>query len=162
MQWSEVIDNPLLQDLPFKIELNKYGKLLLSPVSNLRGCIQAQLAAALQNDMPDGEVITECSVETSDGVKVADVVWTSAAFISEFGYTTPYTKAPELCVEIVSPSNSKQEMEQKIELYLARGTHEVWVVYEGALIDVFTHTGQQSKSQFSDSLVKTILQQFKR
>jgi len=161
MQWSEVINNPLLQDLPFKIELNKFGKLLMSPASNLHGRVQVRLAAALLNDMPDGEVITECSVETSDGVKVADVVWASAAFISEFGYTTPYIKAPELCVEIVSPSNSKQEMELKTELYLARGAQEVWVVYEDARIDIFTHTGQQSKSQFSDGLVKTILQQFK-
>jgi len=161
MQWSEVINNPLLQDLPFKIELNKFGKLLMSPASNLHGRVQVRLAAALLNDMPDGEVISECSVETSDGVKVADVVWASAAFISEFGYVTPYTKAPELCVEIVSPSNSKLEMDQKTELYLARGAQEVWVVYEDARIEIFTHTGQQSKSQFSEGLVKTILQQFK-
>ena len=24
MEWAEVVDNPLLQDLPFKIELNKF------------------------------------------------------------------------------------------------------------------------------------------
>jgi len=30
MEWAEVVDNPLLQDLPFKIELNKWGKILMS------------------------------------------------------------------------------------------------------------------------------------
>ena len=159
MQWSEVISNPLLQNLPFKIELNKFGQLLMSPASNLHGRVQVRLAAALLNSMPKGEVITECSIETSDGVKVADVVWASAAFIAEFGYTTPYIKAPELCIEIVSPSNSKLEMSQKTELYLARGAQEVWIVHEGAQIEIFTHTGQQSKSQFSETLVNTMLKQ---
>ena len=158
MQWSEVISNPLLQNLPFKIELNKFGQLLMSPASNLHGRVQVRLAAALLNDMPKGEVITECSIETSDGVKVADVVWASAMFIAEFGYSTPYIKAPELCIEIVSPSNSKQEMSQKTDLYLAKGAQEVWIVHEGAQIDIFTHTGQQAQSQFSDTLVKTMLQ----
>lgn len=68
-----------------------------------------------------GEVITKCSIQTSDDVKVAEVAWASAIFIAEFGYATPYPKAPELCVEIVSPSNSKQEISEKVELYLAKG-----------------------------------------
>ena len=28
MEWQQVINNPLLQNLPFKIELNKWGKIL--------------------------------------------------------------------------------------------------------------------------------------
>jgi len=162
MQWSEVLTNPLLQNLPFKIELNKFGKLLMSPASNLHGRVQGRLAATLWNQMPAGEVITECSIETSDGVKVADVVWASAAFVTEFGYATPYTKAPELCIEIVSPSNSKQEMAQKTDLYLARGAQEVWIVYDNAQIEAFTHTGLCQRSQFSATLIDTLLQQLKR
>ena len=72
-----------------------------------------------------------------------------------------FIKAPELCIEIVPPSNAKQEMDEKTDLYLARGAQEVWIVYEGAQIDIFTHTGQQSKSQFSDTLVNTMLEQLK-
>ena len=34
MQWQEVIAHPSLQDLPFKIELNEYGKIEMSPASN--------------------------------------------------------------------------------------------------------------------------------
>jgi len=161
MQWSEVLGNQQLKDLPFKIELNEFGKILMTPRSNLQGSIQARVAATLLNDMPEGEVITECSIDTSDGVKVADVVWASTNFMTEFGYDTPYKKAPELCVEIVSPSNSKKEMKQKTELYLAKGAQEVWVVYENTNIDIFTHTGKQEQSQFSASLVETILQQLK-
>ncbi len=95
MEWSEVLENPLLKDLPFKIELNKFGKLLMGPASNEHGRIQSRLAAALLNKQPNGEVITECSVETSDGVKVADVAWLSQEFVNEFGFVTLYSKAPD-------------------------------------------------------------------
>lgn len=59
MKWAEVIENPLLKDLPFKIELNKFGKILMSPASNHHGRIQSHLVVSLFNQLPQGEVITE-------------------------------------------------------------------------------------------------------
>ena len=152
MEWSEVIANPILRELPFKIELNKFGKLLMSPASNHHASIQGRLAAILFNKLPQGEVLTECSIDTSDGVKVADVAWLSTAFINEFSYTTPYPKAPELCIEIVSPSNSKIEINTKVDLYLTKGAHEVWVVYELNEIDIYTHTGKIKSSNIVSDL----------
>lgn len=156
MEWAEVIGHPLLQDLPFKIELDRFGKLLMSPASNNHGRLQGRIAGALWHKQPEGEVIAECSIQTTEGVKVADVAWASAAFIAEFGYTTPYPKAPELCVEIVSPSNSKQEIEHKVNLYLAKGAQEVWVVYEDQRMDIFTHIGQIAASRFDPDIRATI------
>ncbi len=69
MEWIDVINNPVLQDLPFKIELNKFGKLLMSPASNQHGKIQAELVFNLRTRLPEGQVITECSIQTSEGVK---------------------------------------------------------------------------------------------
>lgn len=31
MDWSEIVDNPYLEDLPFKIEQDRYGNILMSP-----------------------------------------------------------------------------------------------------------------------------------
>ena len=146
MQWSEVINNPVLDNLPFKIELNKFGNILMSPASNQHGRIQVQICINLNNKLPKGEVIAECSIQTPEGVKVADVAWASNEFISNFAYKTPYPKAPEICVEIVSPSNSKAEIENKINLYLAKGANEVWIIYENGRIDTFTHTGEIKES----------------
>ncbi len=156
MEWAEVINNPLLKNLPFKIELNKFGKLLMSPASNQHGNIQGRLSGILYNSLPTGEIITECSIQTSDGVKVADVAWASAEFIAEFGYATPYSKAPELCIEIVSPSNSKTEMAEKVELYLSKGAQEVWVVYENNKIEIFSHTGQTPLSKLAPEVPKKV------
>lgn len=37
--------------------------------------------------------------------------------------------SPELSIEVVSPSNTKKKLAEKIELYLANGSLAVWVVY---------------------------------
>ena len=147
MEWAEVINNPLLQNLPFKIELNRFGKILMTPASNQHGRIQGRMAANLVNGLPDGEVITECSIQTSKGVKVADVAWASNEFIRLFAYETPYPKAPEICIEIVSPSNFKAEITGKVELYLTKGAHqEVWVIYEDGRITTYSHIGEIEQS----------------
>lgn len=99
MEWAEVINNPLLRNLSFEIELNKFEKLLMGPASSHHGHIQGWLAEILWNSLPSGEIITECSIQTSDGVKVADVAWASAEFIAEFGYAKLYPKTLDLCIE---------------------------------------------------------------
>ena len=146
MEWIEVINNPILQDLPFKIELNKFGKLLMSPASNQHGQIQAELVYQLRSQLPKGKVITECSIQTTAGVKVADVAWASDEFISQYSFETPYPKAPEICIEIVSPSNSKAEMLEKVELYLAKGAQEVWIIYSNNKVLTFSHIGEIEES----------------
>jgi len=49
MEWAEVINNPILKDLPFKIELNKFGKILMNPASNQHGRIQSCVTEILIN-----------------------------------------------------------------------------------------------------------------
>ena len=146
MEWAEVVDNPLLQDLPFKIELNKWGKILMSPASNQHGYIQADLVYKFRTKLPKGKVIIECSIKTQDGVKVADVAWASDDFIAKYGFDTPYEAAPEICVEVISPSNSKKEMNEKINLYLDQGAKEVWLCNQQGEISYYSHAGRLEKS----------------
>ena len=147
MTWDEVLNSPYLRDLPFKIELNKFGQILMSPASNRHGILQSQLGYEIYRRKKNGTVINECSIQTSDGVKVADVAWASDGFMAEHGEVTPYPQAPEICVEVVSPSNSKAEMEHKVELYLAKGALEVWVVKVNKEIVFYSYGGQMEKSK---------------
>ncbi|WP_446009536.1 Uma2 family endonuclease [Candidatus Electrothrix sp.] len=104
MEWAQLINNPFLKDLPFKIELNKWGKILMSPASNSHGHIQFEIGAKIKEGKKgQGKVITECSIQTSQGVKVADVAWISDEFFAQYGYDTPYKRAPE--ISIPSPIN---------------------------------------------------------
>lgn len=73
MEWSAVISNPLFENLPFKIELNKWGKILMSPANNHHGRLQYQVGKLIDRHKNHGEIIMECSIKTVDGVKVADL-----------------------------------------------------------------------------------------
>ncbi len=142
VKWQEIIGNPFFRDMPYKIELNKFGQILMSPASNRHGILQNKVAREIEKIKTGGTVIIECSILTSEGVRVADVAWASDEFMAEFGEITPFPKAPEICVEIKSPGNSRAEMEEKIRLYLEKGALEVWIVSEYGAVEFFTHTGK--------------------
>ncbi|HMB93815.1 MAG TPA: Uma2 family endonuclease [Rhodothermales bacterium] len=146
LTWQDVLDHPALQDLPFKIELNEWGQIIMSPASNKHGILQAEMAFLLKSKMAKGRVITECSIDTAKGTKVADVAWMSDDFLTNQGAETPYRKAPEICVEIVSPSNTAAEMEEKIVLYLAKGAKEVWLCDLEGHLSFHGNEGQQEVS----------------
>lgn len=146
-RWQEAIRNPFLQNLPYKIESNKFGQLLMSPASNWHGITQFNTGNKIKELKKGGVIIIECSILTNEGVRVADVAWASDEFYLEFGDKTPYPKAPEICVEIKSPANTKGEMEEKIRLYLEKGAQEVWIVDEKSKATFYTHTGKMKKSK---------------
>lgn len=153
MDWASVIANPYLQNLPFKIELNKWGKILMSPASNHHGILQSEAVYYLRRKLPAGRVIVECSIKTDDGVKVADVAWASDEFMQRNGEATPYEEAPEICIEIVSPSNSREEMQEKIQLYLAQGAMEVWICADDGTVSHFSRDGQITGSTLTKEAV---------
>lgn len=159
MEWAEVINDPNLKNLPFKIELNRFGKLLMSPASNKHGLMQGKLSQLVGNKNSSGQVITECSIQTPEGTKVADVAWASDAFIETWGAVTPFPRAPELCVEIVSPSNSREEMQIKTKLYLEAGAQEVWIVYLDSHMDIFTAHGAMDKTLLSEGIREQVFKQ---
>ncbi len=70
------------------------------------GRLQVILGAEFIKQLPDGVAISECSILTKIGIRVPDVAWASAGFMASCGEATPYTRAPEICVEIISPSNA--------------------------------------------------------
>ncbi len=149
MQWLEVLEDKCLEDLPYKIELNEWGKIVLSPASNSHGMYQSEIAYQLKSQLKSGKVITGCSIQTEKGVKVADAAWCSKDFINKHGFETPFTEAPEICIEIISPSNHPKEMEEKVALYLNHGAKEVWIVWEEGGVDYFDPGGKRESSGFN-------------
>jgi len=146
MNWSEVIADPCLQDLPYKIELNQYGAIVMTPASNRHGHLQVEIAYLLKTLRPEGRTLTECSVDSPSGVKVADVAWLSVPFVETHGEATPFERAPELCVEILSPSNSRVEMAEKMQLYFDQGAQEIWFCSEAGSLEFHTPASQVETS----------------
>ena len=127
MNWHDICAHPSLRDLPFKLETDHWGHIVMSPASNRHSWLQSQIQALLRARGQGGYPVVECSVETPAGVKVADVAWASLAFLRRHGTVNPYPEAPEIVVEVLSPSNSLAELEQKRALYFAGGAREVWL-----------------------------------
>ncbi len=156
MKWQDVLEHPSLQDLPFKIELNEWGQIVMSPASNKQGFYRVELVLLLKQSLPEGRIFTECSIDTPRGVKVADVAWASDAFIEQYSFETPYPKAPEICVEIRSPSNTAAEMEEKIMLYLAKGAQEVWIGDLEGRLTFHGNEGELERSNLTPSFPSQI------
>ena len=148
MTWEEVCADPSLQDLPYKIELNKWGNIEMSPAKIYHGEFQSQIAHLLQTQRPDGISITECPVETAENTKVPDVTWISysrrrAASPRDLAYAV----APEICVEIFSMSNVLEAQMHKGQLYLRAGAEEFWLCDEKGAMRFFNAAGEMERSR---------------
>ena len=156
MDWQKVCENPLFKDIPFKVETNRWGHIEMTPASNEHGLFQACIIEWLAKLGALGHALAECSIQTSQGVKVADVAWGTAEFFRTNGRANPYLQCPEIVIEILSPSNSAAEMEEKKELYFARGAREFWLCEKGGSMRFFANRGALSESALVAAFPKRI------
>ena len=136
--WEKVLADSSLAGLPYRLETNRYGQILMSPPpAPEHGEGQFGVGERLHQLLPAGHVITECPVSTSEGVKLVDVVWVSPARRQAQRGRVSFTQAPEICVEIISPSNTRRELAEKKALYFAAGAKEVWFCHRDGRMECF-------------------------
>ena len=148
LRWTQLCNDALLNSFPGKVELNGYGVIEMSPASTRHARVQAAVTAQLSVQLTQGGVLTECPVLTSDGIRVPDVAWASADFFARHGDATPLPQAPEICVEVRSPSNTDEEMAHKTHLFLEAGAVEVWILSEDGTQQVFEASGALDRSRY--------------
>ena len=68
----------------------------------------------------------ECRPDT---VRAPDVSFVKAEHLPDQLRRGFFPGAPDLAIEVVSPSNRATDLESKIQEYLAHGTQRVWVFY---------------------------------
>lgn len=128
-RWDELARDPLLSTLPYKVETNQRGQIVLSPHQAEHSYTQGDIIGLLYEHAEEGRPFPEFPLTTDGGVKVPDVVWVTEGRREEMDQTgDPPTLAPEICVEIMSESNDWDEMHDKRALYRKAGAEEVWVV----------------------------------
>lgn len=146
MQWQEICENKQLQDLPFKIETNQWGQIIMSPVKIKHSFYQGRIQRLLESLTDSGEVMPECAIETEDGVKVADVVWCSDERFNQIEDEVAASIAPEICVEVKSSGNTLGEMEFKKKLYFSAQCLEVWLCNEQGKMSFYNQEGELEQS----------------
>ncbi len=98
--------------------------------------------------MPNGSVLPEYPIRTDEGVKAADVAWMSFERQQQLPADTLVSPiAPEICVEVRSPSNSYQEIADKFALYFNKQAQECWMCDKTGRMSFFNADGPISRSE---------------
>ena len=147
LTWEDLCADSTLQDLPFKIELNEWGQVVMSPTNNRNGYLRFKIGSLLEKAVSQpGELVTECAIRTSKGTKVADVAWFSAERWAVVKDEFDSSIAPEICIEVRTPRNSEAEMTRKRELYFESGAVEVWECDDEGRLRFFSREGVLERS----------------
>ena len=91
-RYRALCDDPCYANLPGKIELDLWGRMVMTPPSFYHGVIQGRLCRSLLT--LGGEVVVEAPVVTPIGLFVVDVAWASAHFMATHGLETPLLRSP--------------------------------------------------------------------
>ncbi len=157
MEWREVVEHPDLRNLPFKIETNEWGKILMTPISGTHELYQSEIGRLLKRLEKGGRTSMECPIQTSQGVKVADIVWASTAFLQKHGARILlFPESPEVVVEVQSTSNFAAEMEEKKLLYFEAGAKELWLCDDEGNMRFLNPEGELERSQVFGDFPKHI------
>ncbi|HEX8148127.1 MAG TPA: Uma2 family endonuclease [Pyrinomonadaceae bacterium] len=118
-----------------RLELIRGELRVMSPSKPLHGIVCARIAAALINFVEATDLGVVFGAETGFVVErdPDSVLGADAAFVSHERLAAVedidkfFPTAPDLAVEVMSPSNTAREMEKKVALYFAAGARAVWV-----------------------------------
>jgi Uma2 family endonuclease len=126
-------------------EMDQYGELLLAPLpSNRHQLIASEIALQLRAQL-GGAAATGIAINTRIGVRVPDVCWTPTV---ETILEDPAPRAPEICVEVASPSNTEKWLLEKAAAYLDAGAREVILIELHGRIRYFEAAGERADSAF--------------
>lgn len=156
MNWQELCTNPALQDLPYKMELNQQGQIIMSPASIRHVIFQAKIIALLNKYNTDWLVVPEFPVETRDGVKVVDVGVLTKEQTDTLKDNIASAFAPVICIEVLSPSNTLSEMRHKRGLYFEQGAKEFWLCDPIGKMSFYDPCGECDKSHLVPTFVAEI------
>jgi Uma2 family endonuclease len=116
-------------------EMDAGTLITLPPAKSLHALIALTVLEALQSYLRASAVsraIPEAGYVLSRDpltIRQPDVSVLSKARIAATNADSYFEGAPDLAVEVVSPSDSAQELESKVGQYLQAGAKQVWVLY---------------------------------
>jgi Uma2 family endonuclease len=156
MTWLEVCADKSLQDLPYKVELNRFGRIEMSPHRKEHSAFQGEIIRLLNGLMKGGLTFPECAIETSDGVRVPDVVWVSKLRWASMSDGAACSVAPEICIEVLSWTNNAHDIDAKGDLYFAAGAKEFWVCTEDGSVRFRSPLGPMKRSKLCPKFPETV------
>jgi Uma2 family endonuclease len=128
-------------------ETNGHGQIILNPPIGLLHAKRVEyISTMIRASLPGWQIWPEVGVHTSDGIKAPDLSVAPPDFVEKVDQRGFLMTAPDLCIEVMSPTNSWEEMRHKCLLYLAAGAKEVWVCNGAGELHFFDGSGERSDS----------------
>ena len=131
----------------------------IMPAGTLHGVITSRLSAYLSFFVMENNLGEITAAES--GFKLvnqsnvgADIGFIGKEKLAKFGIPDSFfPTAPDLAVEVISPSNSSEEISTKVEDYLSSGSRLVWIVYpKRKVVVVYRQTNTVSFLHETDEL----------
>ena len=141
-----------------RYELVEGRLLVMTPAGGLHGAVGMRLAAAVSAHVDQHRLGIVLSADTGfilatdpDTVRAPDIGFVSRGRIPADGIPKAFWRcAPDLAVEVLSPTDVRREVDEKIEDYLRHGVRLVWFV-EPAACRVTVHRPGSSPQALDDS-----------
>lgn len=119
-QHFELIDGELFPMAPSKLRHRRIAGRIAIKIGQY----------ALQKQLGEVYVAEPGFLLPNGSVLVPDVAFVATAHLPPENDASGFDQAvPDLAVEVVSDSNTKIEMHQKVQLFFANGSRQVWIVY---------------------------------
>jgi hypothetical protein len=156
MQWADVVSDATLKDLPYKIELNGYGQIVMTPHCPIHWETQSILQEELSRRLTVGVRFRRTRFRHRPGFGLQMSFGTRTTAGAPFARpvtagVAPAPIAPEICVEAQSRSNSDEEMAEKRALHFEAGELEFWLCNESGELRFFDPAGEHTRSELVPS-----------
>jgi Uma2 family endonuclease len=145
MKFEEFINLPEREGPIYELD---EGELLMEPSPTFRhNLIRRRIAVRLERFVQShrlGVVIEEMDFRLGpDTVRNPDVAFVTTEHLRTLDLDrSPADGAPALAIEVISPSNSAQDMRKKVGQHLAAGSQAVWLVYPALrLVEIYDNAG---------------------
>jgi len=141
-RWNDFLADAELLRRPERIEIDGFGRFLLSPPPDALHRKQGfRITALLEALLPGDGAYPEQSILTPKGIRIADAIWLDPSRLHELSRAPnqPLSPAPNICVKILS---TEAEIDEQRALYFAAGAREVWICDRDSHIRFFAPEGQ--------------------
>jgi len=141
-----------------QLELDEGELISMPPAGEDHGYIELDLASLLQQFVKKNKLGRVYGGDTGFRLNDHTVLSPDVAFVRKDRVEAIRSKsfakgAPDLAVEILSPSDTVRRINRKVKQYLTAGCHTVWLVYpESQTVDVFEASGAERTLHSADIL----------
>lgn len=114
-----------------RYELVEGEAVAMSPAMPLHNLIRDNLLVLLKAFLKDrdlGIVLSEQAfILSKETVRIPDIAFVCKGRVKDL--TLLPESAPDLAIEVISPSNTSREMDQRVSDFFAAGCKRVWLIY---------------------------------